>query len=230
MTFIENKIFSLVDLTLLRQDAGAIDIANLVQNAINNNVAAICVYPEHIPLIPVSFKKLKATVANFPSGDLPNHEVISQINHTINILHVDEIDYVFPYKQYLNQNENTAFTLCKEAFEICKKFNTKFKVIIETGEIKSSDKIYAISRALIDLGVDFIKTSTGKTATGATVESAFAILKAIFDSKSCCGIKVSGGIKTINTASEYINLAEKLMNKEATPDWFRIGTSGLADT
>ena len=65
--------------------------------------------------------------------------------------------------------------------------------------------------------------------TGATLSAATAMLTAIVDSKKTCGIKLSGGIKTIEQAQSYIVLAEDMMRVPVDKHWFRIGASTLLD-
>ena len=59
--------------------------------------------------------------------------------------------------------------------------------------------------------------------------AAFAILAAITDMQSDCGIKVSGGIRTFAKAREFIELATHMRQLEIDKHWFRIGSSGLSD-
>ena len=74
---------------------------------------------------------------------------------------------------------------------------------------------------------DFLKTSTGKIATGATIPAAVAMLLAISDSNTPCGIKFSGGIKTKEQASLYMRLAEHMRGVTTNKQWFRFGMSQL---
>jgi deoxyribose-phosphate aldolase len=57
----------------------------------------------------------------------------------------------------------------------------------------------------------------------------FTLLCAIKDSKTSCGIKVSGGIKTPAQAKSYATLAQWVLKQKINKDWFRIGASSLLD-
>lgn len=229
-SFESTDIYPLVDLTLLRKDASIDEIKQTYKNAISNNVATICIYPEHYKLLPKKCQTRKATVVNFPSGELSSTTVIAEIDNAINSYNIDEIDYVFPYLAYLESNQTKALQHCQESINICQKYNKNFKVIIESGKFPDMESIYNLSRKLADIGCNFIKTSTGKINKGATPEAAFAILSAIRDSGTDCGIKVSGGIRTFKTAQEYIKLSEHVLGKSASANWFRVGASKLSDS
>ncbi|MDE4947187.1 deoxyribose-phosphate aldolase, partial [Francisella tularensis subsp. holarctica] len=73
-----------------------------------------------------------------------------------------------------------------------------FKVIIESGELKTAKLISKVCQDVIDAGADFIKTSTGKTSEGATLAAAQVILDTIKSSAKRIGFKASGGIRNYN--------------------------------
>lgn len=228
-TYSPEDIYPILDLTKLKKDATEDEIRQTYKAATNYNMAAICIYPEHYKFIPDDCKIQRATVVNFPNGDLSSTAVIAEIDKAINLYNIDEIDYVFPYQDYLGDKQNKAIQHCQESIKICQKYNKTFKVIIESGAFPDIESIYNLSQKLINSGCDFIKTSTGKINKGASPESAFAILSAIKDSGSSCGIKVSGGIRSFKAAQEYIKLAEHVLGKTVRANWFRIGTSGLVN-
>ncbi len=84
--------------------------------------------------------------------------------------------------------------------------------------------------AALSGGADFVKTSTGKVKTGATLEAAEAMLEAI-RAAGRGGLKVSGGVRSFSDAKAYADLAERMMGDGwVTPKTFRIGASSvLAD-
>lgn len=222
-------IISLMDLTLLDATASAHDIRSLAGKAIQHQVAAICIFQEHINYLPPDIQINCATVVNFPSGDYQNPILFKEIEQSLDQKLVHEIDYVFPYQAYLTGRQDEALTSCREAYLRCKDKGVLFKVILETGALPSDDMIYHLSKAVINAGCDFLKTSTGKIATGATIPAAFAMLTAIAETNSHCGIKISGGVKTMQQALTYMQLAEHLFGKPVNKHWFRIGASSLLD-
>ncbi len=219
-------IYALTDLTLLDEKASTEALKQLVTNALTYRVAAVCVYPQHLSSIPTSLQR--ATVLNFPTGNESQQTILQTLTEIIQHNSADEIDYVFPYQAYLAGRTDDALAATTEIAQYCQINQKKLKIILETGAFASTDHLYTLSLALINIGCDFLKTSTGKIETGATLEAATAMLSAICDShKKNTGIKISGGIRTLEQAQSYIDLAEKTLQKPATASWFRIGTSGF---
>jgi deoxyribose-phosphate aldolase len=104
------------------------------------------------------------------------------------------------------------------------------KLIIESGDLATPALIHQASLIGLDAGVDFLKTSTGKTATGATPAAARVMLAAIAGHPrgAAVGFKASGGIRTVADAAVYIALVRELLGADAaTPQRLRFGASGL---
>lgn len=221
------QAISVLDLTLLDPLAPEAELIKLGENANLNQVAAVCVFPNDLQKILVTPAIKRATVVNFPGGNQTTQEVLTEINTIISNNQVEEIDYVFPYQSYLAGNETSALNQSKQAYELCHQQGLTFKVILETGALPSLESIYKISNELINQGCDFLKTSTGKITQGATLSSAFTILKAIKDNNLNCGLKVSGGVKKTEQAFSYMALAEQLLGIQVDKSWFRIGASSL---
>ncbi len=221
------KIFSLVDLTRLDEHASTEDIEQLVTTAHSEHVAAICVFPQHLQIIPKLTNIQRATVANFPGGNQVHQQVLQNIEHAIVQQKADEIDYVFAYAHYLDGQQATALAWCREAYQLCQAHGRLFKVILETGALPTVSTIYQLSADIIHAGCDMLKTSTGKIAVGATLPAVFAMLTAIQDHNPTGGIKCSGGIRNGEQASRFIHLAEQVLDKEVDKSWFRIGASGI---
>lgn len=223
------EMISLIDLTLLDSRASKEDIQLLAKRAATHQVAAICIFPNHLSCLPDNYPIKRATVVNFPEGNDEISHVLSTLERIAARQEADEIDYVFPYQLALAGQENEALLHCQYAYDCSKQFGLTFKVILETGAFDSTDMIYNLSLSIIRQGCDFLKTSTGKIAVGATPPAAFAMLSAIKDSQLLCGIKLSGGIRTIEDASFYLRLAEYVLQKRPDKSWFRIGASSLLD-
>ena len=104
------------------------------------------------------------------------------------------------------------------------------KLIIESGDLATPALIHQASLIGLDAGVDFLKTSTGKTATGATPAAARVMLQTIaaHPRGAAVGFKASGGIRTVADAAVYIALVRELLGADAaTPQRLRFGASGL---
>lgn len=229
------KIISLIDLTSLNDTDDEIVIDKLCSKAITplGPVAAVCVYPQFVrqaktKLLNTAVKV--ATVANFPRGNATQSMVLAEIERAVTE-GADEVDVVIPYQAYLvNRAESVQGFLhaCKQA---CR--SAKLKVILETGVLQSVELIEQASQAAIQAGADFLKTSTGKVAVGATLEAAATMLLAIKNSRAegrSVGFKASGGIRTPEQAASYIKLAELILGENwISPATFRFGASGLLD-
>ena len=227
------RVLSLLDYTSLNDDDTDQTIIALCERALDAPVkpAAVCVGPRQalVPVVLLRESGIRtATVANFPAGAangaMAAFEVLRAVNDG-----VEEVDVVFPYRAWLAGKEDD----CIEFVEACKTacgVLAKLKVILETGELGSAEAIAAAVRAAIRGGADFIKTSTGKTATGATPEAAEVMLTAIAETNRACGFKAAGGIKTLEQAVAYVRLADRILGTDwVTPERFRIGASGLLD-
>ncbi len=227
-----SEIMSLVDLTDLNLDHSENEILDLINRAKQNHVAAVCLYPKFIKLAKSKLADTAikvATVVNFPGGDQTLNEV-QQAIHTAVSKQVDEIDLVMPY-QTLIAGEHTSVRQFIKACKITCGPTVKLKVILETGALLSDEFIQQAAEIAITSGADFIKTSTGKIATGATLHAAEIMLKMInhYSSGFKVGFKASGGIRQINQAEQYYQLAKKIMGESwITAKTFRIGASQLS--
>ncbi|WP_210485287.1 deoxyribose-phosphate aldolase [Microvirga antarctica] len=195
-------------------------------------VAAVCVWPQFVRQAKAALMGSPvriATVVNFPDGGEDVARVSDDVGEAL-ADGADEIDLVLPYKALQRGNASTAREMVEAVRE---KVDRKrvLKVILETGMLADPKLIEAASRLAIAAGADFIKTSTGKTAVSATPEAAEIMLRAIRDSGRSVGLKPSGGIRTLDDAKIYLDLAGRIMGPNwATPQTFRIGASGLYDT
>lgn len=217
-----------IDLTLLTDAPEKGQIDELKMRAQHYPVAAVCVAIPYLAQLNTQANLRLATVVNFPGGNSSVSKCLTEINNAING-GAQEIDYVFPYQTYLNNDKRYALNHYETIYQYCKKNNLLFKVILETGAFSEVNTVYELSKTLINIGCDFLKTSTGKIAQGASMPAAFALLSAIKDTGAHCGLKVSGGVKTVEQAHNFALLAELMMDKPITDEWFRIGTSSLLE-
>lgn len=221
-----DQLIQCIDLTLLEEHSPIESLSQLHNQAKTNKVAAICVYSDKLNYFRTSDEINLATVINFPHG---NNEIqISMVDTDQAIeLGAKEIDYVFDYHSYQQGDKQKTLGHCRMITELCKNHHVALKIILETGAFTELNTIYQLSKELIDIGCNFLKTSTGKIAQGASLPAALAILSAIKESGSHCGIKISGGIKTPQQALSYATLAELMLHKKINKEWFRIGASSL---
>ena len=224
-------IIACLDLTSLGNDDTEEDIIKLCQKAQTpyGKTAAVCVWPKFVTLAKNMLHNTNirvATVVNFPDGGDDLIRLEMEITNALKS-GADEIDAVFPYREYLKGNITLCEEFLKTATKLCHK-KAVLKIILETGELKTINNIISAAKLCITHGADIIKTSTGKTETSATPEAANAILETIASGRKNAGFKASGGIKTIDDAKKYLILADTIMGyKWVTPKNFRIGASSL---
>lgn len=229
------QALSMMDLTSLNEDDTEQAIKELCAKQQNNfgHTAAVCIYPQFIKTAKQALADNEATdvkvatVTNFPHG---NDDIAVAVNETIEAVEAgaDEIDVVFPYRALIAGNEQVGAELVKACKEACQSAGATLKVIIESGELKTATLIKRASEIAIANGADFIKTSTGKVAVNATLETAEIMLNAIKASGKQVGFKAAGGVRSSEDAKAYIQLAEQIMGADwMTVDTFRFGASGL---
>lgn len=226
------RALGLVDLTNLDDSCTDADVEQLCARARHSQVAAVCVWPRFVAEARthlVGSGVSVATVVNFPGGDDDPADIVSLVERC---LHdgADEIDVVLPYRRLLAGDEQFVIAVL-DTVRARVPADKHMKVILETGELVEADLIARAARLAIAHGADFIKTSTGKTATSADPRSVRIMLEVIADSIRPVGIKPSGGIRTLDDAVQYLDLADEIMG----PTWvsaetFRFGASGLLDS
>lgn len=225
------RLIGLLDLTNLELSCGQADIKALCARAVGPHgpVAAVCIWPQHVGEVDRSLSDTPvriATVMNFPSGDGELETVLDDMEEALDD-GADEIDLVFPYRDFLAGDEAAALEMVREARGVLQG-NQRLKVILETGALPDIAAVSRASGLAIAAGADFLKTSTGKIAVSATPEASRAMLEAIRDSGRPVGFKAAGGIRTLADATLYLALAETVMGPGwATPETFRIGASSL---
>lgn len=229
---VAQEALHLLDLTNLDDLTQEHAVMQLCQRAIKYQVAAVCLYPQFVKLARtiIGSDSVKiATVANFPGGDKDIAEVTEEISAAL-INGADEIDVVMPYHRYLAGGAEEAITFVKTCKSVCEP-NTVLKVILETGAFSKPETILEAARAMIMAGADFLKTSTGKYAQGSSLTATVMLLEAIKEAKENCqlvGLKIAGGIRTIQQISAYFALTKEIVGENfLQPKNFRIGASSL---
>ncbi len=198
------------------------------------SVAAICVYPN---LVPIALERTKGTsvkVASvataFPSGQSSLSVKLEETREVV-AMGAHEVDMVIDRGAFLSGRYAKVYDEIVRVKEICAG-KAHLKVIIETGELGTYDNIRRASLLAIAGGADFIKTSTGKAATNATLPVALCMLEVIRDvheeTGRVVGMKVAGGVRQAKQAVQYlVQVHETLGVAWLTPDRYRIGASTL---
>lgn len=190
-----------IDHTNLKPTATLKDIEKLCNEAIKYSFASVCVHPYYVPLAANLLKDTNievCTVIGFPLGantkETKEYEAIDAINKG-----ATEIDMVIN----ISAVKNKDFDYIKEEIEVVRDSidGKTLKVIIETCYL-DEDEIGKLTKICNETFVNFIKTSTGFGDRGASIED----LKTINKNKNeILEIKASGGIKTKEDATKFIN-------------------------
>jgi deoxyribose-phosphate aldolase len=244
----EAKLFALdlairmMDLTTLEGADTPGKVAALSSKAIRPDpsdadipsVAAICIYPN---LVPYALERTRGTnvkVASvataFPSGQSSLEIKLAEVREVVEA-GVHEVDMVIDRGAFLSGRYAKVYDEVVRVKEICAG-RAHLKVIIETGELGTYDNVRRASLLAIAGGADFIKTSTGKAATNATLPVALCMLEVIRDvheeTGRVVGMKVAGGIRQSKQAVQFlVQVHETLGLPWLTPDRYRIGASTL---
>jgi deoxyribose-phosphate aldolase len=223
------KIYSLLDLTNLSDQSSSDSIRELCEQAVLHKVAAVCLYKENLAICRENISTVEniklATVCNFPAGTANLENILAEIALSQD-LGAEEIDVVMPYHLL---SAGDVIVLEKHIAAYRKACSKTLKVIIESGKLSAANIAIAANICIAN-GVDFIKTSTGKVEVGATLEAARIIAQAIkdHDAERTTGIKLSGGVRTLQQALEYINLITAILGDAwISPQHVRFGASKL---
>lgn len=220
-----------LDLTSLndQDDEAAIDALCARAAGPAGPPAALCVWPRLAARAragaPAGVRV--AAVADFPDGAADVDRALAD-TRAIVAAGADEIDLVLPWRALAAGDDAAAAAVVRAVRAACP--GRVLKLIIESGELREPELIGRACRLGLDEGVDFLKTSTGKTATGATPEAARTMLSAIaaHPRGSTVGFKASGGIRTVADAAGYIALVRGMLGPQALgPQRLRFGASGL---
>lgn len=225
------QFVSVIDLTTLNGNETDADIEALCARAKANRVAAVCVLPEAVPNAarflagsPVSL----ATVANFPLGGDDIVETARAVATAV-AQGAHEVDIVAPIGAALDGDVGLTGELITLARQVAGPEIT-LKLILETGRLLRPELITAVARSAVMAGVDFLKTSTGKTAISTTPEAAALLFTVAREAEGRVGVKVSGGIRSVPDAMPYWQIGEAIMGADwLTPTHFRFGASKLLD-
>jgi deoxyribose-phosphate aldolase len=231
---------SMMDLTTLEGKDSPGKVRQLCQKAMHPHeradipsCAAVCVYPKLVPVakraLAGSTVKVASVATAFPSGLSALDVKLDDVRRAVEF-GADEIDMVIDRGALLAGEHRAVFDEIAATKEACGQAH--LKVILETGELGTYDRVRKASQIAILAGADFIKTSTGKITPAATPPVTLVMLEAIRDHAQATGqrigMKPAGGIRTAKQALHYLVMVkETLGDAWLTSDRFRFGASTL---
>lgn len=198
-------------------------------------VAAICVYPSMVKTakkaLGDSGVKVASVATAFPSGQSTRDIKIRDTRYAVQN-GADEVDMVISRGKFLEGEYNFVFDEIAAIKEACGE--ARLKVILETGELVTYDKVRKASDIAMYAGADFIKTSTGKISPAATMPVTLVMLEAIRDFYYKTGKKIAmkpaGGISKAKLALHYLVMLNEVLGEDwMNNEWFRFGASSLAN-
>jgi len=235
---------SMIDLTTLEGQDTPGKVRQLCQKAIHlhdsmpglPHVAAVCVYPTMVGVARAALGehagrdiKVASVATAFPSGMAPLNIKLEETRMAVEE-GADEVDMVISRGAFLRGEYQRVFDEIVAVKEACGAAH--LKVILETGELGTLDRVRRASVLSMHAGADFIKTSTGKIQPAATQPVTLVMLQAIRDyfysTGRMVGMKPAGGITKAKVAIQYlVMLRETLGAAWLTPEWYRFGASSL---
>lgn len=243
------KAITLMDLTTLAGDDTASNVKRLCAKArrplrddllerlqvadLGITVGAVCVYHQWVETAVEALEgsgiPVAAVSTGFPAGLSPFEQRVQEIHKSV-AAGAKEIDIVITRGHVLTGNWQALYDEVKAFREACG--DAHLKAILATGELATLSNVARASWVAMQAGADYIKTSTGKEATNATLPVSLVMVRQIREYETATGFKVgykpAGGIRTSKQALEYLLLMkEELGTRWLQPDLFRFGASSL---
>ena len=199
------------------------------------HVATICVYPCFAKTVAETLEVDGVEIACV-SGSFPSSQAFIEVKVAETALAVKdgatEIDIVMSVGKFLSGNYEEVADEIAELKSVCGE--KKMKVILETGCLKTASNIKKASILSMYAGADYIKTSTGKLEPAATPEAAYVMCQAIKEYYEKTGIQIgfkpAGGLNTVMDAVTMYTIVKEVLGEQwLTNQWFRMGTSRLAN-
>lgn len=243
--------FSLMDLTTLKTDDTPASVLKLVNKVNEFNAtypewplpASICVYSNFAKTIKearTADYNITVVSACFPSSQSFLEVKLKECEMAVE-QGADEVDIVLALNSFLAGEYETAAeeirAVRKCIDEVAAKQGRKvhLKVILETGLLRTPERIAQASFLAMEAGADFIKTSTGKVDVNATPVAAYVMCECIAKYHAMTGKKIgfkpAGGISSAEDALCYYSIVYSVLGKEwIEKDLFRFGVSRVANS
>ncbi|PFH35714.1 deoxyribose-phosphate aldolase [Besnoitia besnoiti] len=243
--YVARRVISLMDATDLSADSTEHTVTLLCRDSLGlPPTAAVCVWPRFVRFIKKDLTAQLpevaclpvATVLNFPSGKSSIETVKNEALQAVSD-GADELDLVVDW-ELLNQDVDAGERALRSLVAAVREVSgaTVLKVILETGMLRNDNPnlIFRASIAALESGADVLKTSTGKVPVNATLPAVTQMCLAIKEYKASHrderlpGIKVAGGVKSVDMAAQYLSLVTDILGADyITKKTFRIGASSL---
>ena len=245
------ECFSMMDLTTLKTDDTPASVQKLVSkvNSFRQSYpewplpASVCVYPNFAAVVNEARRcdfNITVVSACFPSSQSFLEVKLRECELAVE-QGADEVDIVLALNAFLAGDYEAAaeeirqVRACIDAVAARQGRRVHLKVILETGLLRTSEKIAEASFLAMEAGADFIKTSTGKVDVNATPAAAYVMCECIAKYHEMTGKKVgfkpAGGISSAADALCYYSIVSSILGKEwLNKELFRFGVSRVANS
>ena len=242
--------FSMMDLTTLKTDDTPASVTKLVNkvNAFQQSYpewplpASVCVYPNFAAVVDKERTcdfNITVVSACFPSSQSFLEVKLKECEIAVE-QGADEVDIVLALNSFLAEDYEAAaeeirqVRACIDAVAEKQGRKVHLKVILETGLLRTPEKIATASFLAMEAGADFIQTSTGKVDVNATPAAAYVMCECIAKFYQATGKKIgfkpAGGISTAADALCYYSIVSSILGKEwLNKELFRFGVSRVAN-
>ncbi|NBX76594.1 MAG: deoxyribose-phosphate aldolase [Proteobacteria bacterium] len=206
------KLASLIDHTLLRKDATEPEFEKLCQEAVQYGFKTVCVEAQWLPFVTQKLKGssvLPIAVVCFPEGTASSAEKIEKTRAAVKA-GAQEIDMVLNRNLLKARKYDEVLQDIRGVVESAEK--APVKVILETSELNQEEKAIACALSKI-AGAAFVKTSTGFSKSGATVED-IRLMRQVVGPEM--GVKASGGVRSYEDAIKMVEAGASRLGTSAS--------------
>jgi len=215
--YTQEQILALIDHTLLKPEATQADLEVCIKTAIAADVKAMCIRPMDVAYSAKALADssvLLCTVIGFPHGTVTTatkvQETIEAVKHG-----AIEVDMVMNLGLFASGEYEQVQDDIAQVVKAAKSTNPKaeIKVILETC-LWTEEQVIKACELTEAAGADFVKTSTGFAASGATTEVISIMRKTVGDR---LGVKASGGVRTLDALIDMAEAGASRVGASGTP-------------
>lgn len=206
------KLASMIDHTILKPDATKEDLKKVCDEAKQYHFATVCVNSSNVKFVAEQLRNsdVKAiSVVGFPLGAGTTNAKVFETKEAIKA-GAEEIDMVINIGELKSKNYQAVLEDIRQVVEASKPY--KVKVILETSNLTKEEKIIACALSKAS-GAAFVKTSTGFSSGGATIED-IELMRIIVGNDM--EVKASGGIRTTEDAEAMIKAGANRIGASAS--------------
>ena len=215
--YTKEQIVALIDHTLLKPEATRADLDTCIKTAIEFDVKAMCIRPMDVAYSAKALEGssvLLCTVIGFPHGTVTTATKVAETIEAVKQGAI-EVDMVMNLGLFASGDYEQVQDDIAQVVRAAKSTNPKaeVKVILETC-LWSEEQVVKACQLTEAAGADFVKTSTGFAASGATPEVISLMRKTVRDR---LGVKASGGVRTLDALIDMAEAGASRVGASGTP-------------